>query len=48
MPTPRLWSGGTMATAGNLVFQGQIDGKFNAYAADSGKAALVVRRRGAA
>jgi quinohemoprotein ethanol dehydrogenase len=26
-----------LATSGNLVFQGQIDGTFNAYAADSGK-----------
>jgi quinohemoprotein ethanol dehydrogenase len=26
-----------MTTAGNLVFQGQMDGKFKAYAADSGK-----------
>lgn len=31
------WGGGVMATGGNLVFQGQIDGKFTAYAADSGK-----------
>jgi quinohemoprotein ethanol dehydrogenase len=35
--TPGDWPGGTMATAGNLVFQGQADHKFNAYAADSGK-----------
>lgn len=34
--TPSFWNGGTMTSAGNLVFQGQIDGKFNAYAADSG------------
>jgi quinohemoprotein ethanol dehydrogenase len=26
-----------MATGGNLVFQGQLDGKFNAYTADKGK-----------
>ena len=31
------WNGGVMATAGNLVFQGQLDGRFSAYAADSGK-----------
>ncbi len=31
------WPGGVLATAGNLVFQGQIDGKFSAYAADTGK-----------
>jgi len=35
--TPSFWNGGTLTTGGNLVFQGQIDGKFNAYAADSGK-----------
>ena len=37
VPTPGFWNGGVMATAGNLVFQGRIDGKFNAYAADSGR-----------
>jgi quinohemoprotein ethanol dehydrogenase len=31
------WNGGVLATAGNLVFQGQIDGGLRAYAADSGK-----------
>jgi quinohemoprotein ethanol dehydrogenase len=30
-------NGGTLATAGNLVFQGQGSGQFVAYAADSGK-----------
>jgi quinohemoprotein ethanol dehydrogenase len=30
-------NGGTLTTAGNLVFQGTADGKFEAYAADSGK-----------
>ena len=34
---PGLWNGGVLATAGNLVFQGQIDQTFNAYAADSGR-----------
>lgn len=29
--------GGTLATAGNLVFQGLANGKFSAYAADSGE-----------
>jgi len=29
--------GGTLATAGNLVFQGLANGQFSAYAADSGK-----------
>ena len=37
VPNPSFWNGGTMTTAGNLVFQGQIDGKFNAYAADTGR-----------
>ena len=32
-------NGGTLTTAGNLVFQGTADGHFNAYAADSGKLA---------
>jgi quinohemoprotein ethanol dehydrogenase len=36
-PTPGVWNGGVIATAGNLVFQGQIDGSFKAYAADTGK-----------
>ncbi|RJF90707.1 PQQ-dependent dehydrogenase, methanol/ethanol family [Sphingomonas cavernae] len=31
------WNGGTMATAGNLVFQGTALGEFRAYAADTGK-----------
>jgi quinohemoprotein ethanol dehydrogenase len=37
VPTPGFWNGGVMATAGNLVFQGRIDGQFNAYAADTGR-----------
>jgi quinohemoprotein ethanol dehydrogenase len=37
VPTPGVQGGGTMTTAGKLVFQGQMDGKFNAYAAESGK-----------
>jgi quinohemoprotein ethanol dehydrogenase len=37
VPTPGVQSGGTLTSAGNLVFQGQMDGKFIAYAADSGK-----------
>lgn len=36
-PTPGFWNGGTATTAGNLVFQGRGDGKFVAYAADTGK-----------
>ncbi|MGE3689810.1 MAG: PQQ-dependent dehydrogenase, methanol/ethanol family [Novosphingobium sp.] len=35
--TPGTEGGSVMATGGNLVFQGQVDGRFNAYAADSGK-----------
>jgi quinohemoprotein ethanol dehydrogenase len=31
------WNGGTLSTGGNLVFQGTADGRFVAYAADSGK-----------
>ncbi len=34
--TPGDWPGGTLATAGNLVFQGRIDGKFVAYDAADG------------
>ncbi|MDI1295994.1 MAG: PQQ-binding-like beta-propeller repeat protein, partial [bacterium] len=37
VPTPGPWNGGVMTTAGNLVFQGRIDGQFSAYAADNGK-----------
>jgi quinohemoprotein ethanol dehydrogenase len=37
VPTPNIISGGVMATAGNLVFQGHIDGTFNAYVANDGK-----------
>lgn len=31
------WNGGTLATGGNLVFQGTVHGDFEAYAADNGK-----------
>ena len=31
------WNGGTLTTAGNLVFQGTADGKFEAFAADTGE-----------
>ena len=31
------WNGGIMATGGNLVFQGQLDGRFSAYSAREGK-----------
>jgi len=37
VPYPMPTNGGTLATAGNLVFQGTADGEFRAYAADSGK-----------
>ena len=31
-----MWNGGTLTTAGNLVFQGTADGRFIAYQADTG------------
>lgn len=31
------WNGGTLATAGNLLFQGSAVGQFQAFAADSGR-----------
>ncbi|MGQ0530744.1 MAG: PQQ-dependent dehydrogenase, methanol/ethanol family [Panacagrimonas sp.] len=31
------WNGGTLSTAGNLVFQGTADGRFVAYSADKGE-----------
>jgi mono/diheme cytochrome c family protein len=31
------WNGGTLTTAGNLVFQGTADGKFVAFSADKGE-----------
>jgi quinohemoprotein ethanol dehydrogenase len=37
IPMPSIISGGVVATAGNLVFQGSIDGRFNAYDASSGR-----------
>ncbi|MCQ9374606.1 PQQ-dependent dehydrogenase, methanol/ethanol family [Methyloversatilis sp. XJ19-13] len=37
IPQPSYWNPGTVTTAGNLVFQGRIDGKFAAYDALSGK-----------
>lgn len=37
---PAAWNGGTMTTAGNLVFQGTSLGLFKAYAADSGEELL--------
>ena len=33
---PAAWNGGTMTTAGNLVFQGTSTGQFKAFAADNG------------
>ena len=36
VPTPVFWNGGVLATGGDLVFQGQIDRRFNAYDAKSG------------
>jgi quinohemoprotein ethanol dehydrogenase len=37
VPTPGPHNGGTLATGGDLVFQGQADGYVHGYAADSGK-----------
>jgi alcohol dehydrogenase (cytochrome c)/quinohemoprotein ethanol dehydrogenase len=34
---PGPWNGGTLSTAGNLVFQGTAGAEFRAYAADTGK-----------
>jgi PQQ-dependent dehydrogenase (methanol/ethanol family) len=34
---PVLWNGGVVSTAGNLVFEGNGQGNFVAYAADTGK-----------
>lgn len=34
---PGPWNGGTLATAGNLVFQGTAGGQFIAYSADKGQ-----------
>jgi quinohemoprotein ethanol dehydrogenase len=34
---PTYANGGVMATGGNLVFQGTVDGKFSAYAAETGR-----------
>ena len=31
------WNGGVLSTAGGIVFQGNAEGRFNAYAADSGE-----------
>jgi quinohemoprotein ethanol dehydrogenase len=35
--TPTPWNGGVLATGGNLVFQGHIDGTLNAFDARSGQ-----------
>ena len=37
VPMAVPWNGGTLSTSGNLVFQGNGEGFFNAYAADTGK-----------
>ena len=37
VPHPVVRSGGTLSTAGNLVFQGRVDGVFAAYRATDGK-----------
>ncbi len=37
VPHPHPWNGGVLATAGNLVFQGDATGFFSAYRADDGE-----------
>jgi quinohemoprotein ethanol dehydrogenase len=37
VPQKMMWNGGTLATAGNLVFQGTADGHLTAYDATSGQ-----------
>jgi quinohemoprotein ethanol dehydrogenase len=37
VPLPGVWNPGTLATHGNLVFQGRADGRFVAYRATDGK-----------
>lgn len=37
VPTAGAWPGGTLATKGNLVFQGQADGQLLAFDANNGK-----------
>ena len=37
VPYTSFWNGGTLTTAGNLVFQGTADGRFVAYSADKGE-----------
>lgn len=37
VPHDRMWNGGTLATAGGLVFQGDADGFLSAYDAAAGK-----------
>jgi quinohemoprotein ethanol dehydrogenase len=37
VPYPTPWNGGTLATAGNLVFQGTATGRFAAYRATDGQ-----------
>ena len=41
VPYGMPWNGGTLATAGNLVFQGTADGRFVAYRADDGRTLFV-------
>jgi quinohemoprotein ethanol dehydrogenase len=37
VPYPTAWNGGVLATAGGLVFEGALDGKFRAFDATTGK-----------
>lgn len=36
-PSASSWDGGVLSTDGNLVFQGDVNGNLNAYAADTGR-----------
>ncbi len=45
VPQPLSTNSGVLSTAGNLVFQGQGTGEFDAYSADRGRRALVHRDR---
>src|SRR3546814_2386811 len=37
IPTPGIFNSGVVATSGDVVFQGDIKGRFNAYSAKDGK-----------
>ena len=41
VPTPGIINGGAMVTAGGVVFQGHVDGTFNAFDATTKKAVVL-------